>query len=196
MRVVTLLSPALFAVALASAQTPYFPDVYLAPEFVAPANAPSRVVVAGPEERGERLIVSGRVLDGATPVPGVSIFVFQTDVEGRYSRELTGNEAELKPRLKGLMRSDADGRYEYETIRPGHYDGNAAHVHYLVRMAGFNPLLLDLWFEDDPVLADRRKAGQPEVPTSFPQNVVAIRPVARDSNGVWRTTRDVEMVRE
>ena len=195
MRVAALLS-LLFAPALAAAQNTYFPDVYLAPGFEAPANAPSRVVVAGPEERGERLIVSGQVLDGASPVPGVSIYVFQTDVDGRYSRELTGNEAELKPRLHGVMRSDADGRYEYATIRPGHYDSNASHVHYLVRMRGFKPLLLDLWFDDDPVLAERRKAGQPEEPPSFPKDVVAIRPISRDANGVWRTTRDIQMVRE
>jgi protocatechuate 3,4-dioxygenase beta subunit/pimeloyl-ACP methyl ester carboxylesterase len=178
------------------AQVPYFPDVYLAPKFEAPANAPSRVVVAGPDEPGERLVVSGRALDRGQPVAGVSIYVFQTDVEGRYSKVLTGNDAELDPRLYGIMRSDLNGAYEYETIRPGHYDGNAAHVHYLVRAEGYYPLLLDLWFDDDPELLSRRQEGRPEIPLSFPKNVVAIRPVTRDASGVWRTTRDIEMVRQ
>ena len=93
------------------------------------------------------------------------------------------------------MRSDANGAYEYETIRPGHYDGNPAHVHYLVRAPGYYPLLLDLWFDDDPELQSRRQAGRPEIPPSFPKNVVAIRPVTRDVAGVWHTTRDIEMVR-
>ena len=181
--------------AQASAQTPYFPDVYLAPQFEAPADAPSRVVVAGADEPGERLVVSGRALDRGQPVAGVSIYVFQTDVEGRYSKVLTGNDAELDPRLRGIMRSDADGRYEYETIRPGHYDGNPAHVHYLVRAPGYYPMLLDLWFDDDPELLARRQAGRPEIPLSFPKNTVAIRPVTRDPAGVWHTTRDIEMVR-
>jgi protocatechuate 3,4-dioxygenase beta subunit len=180
----------------AAAQTPYFPDVYLAPQFEAPANAPSRAVVAGADEPGERLVVSGRVLDSGEPVAGVSIYVFQTDIDGRYSKELTGNEAELDPRLHGAMRSDADGAYEYETIRPGHYDGNASHVHYLVRAPGYYPLLLDLWFDDDPELLARRQAGRPEIPPAFPKQVVAIRPVTRDAAGVWHTTRDIEMVRE
>ena len=178
-----------------AAQVPYFPDVYLAPQYEAPANAPSRVIVAGADEPGERLVVSGRVLDGGQPVAGVSIFVFQADAEGRYSKELTGNEAELDPRLRGIMRSDASGAYGYETIRPGHYDGNAAHVHYLVRAPGYYPLLLDLWFDDDPELIERRRTGRPEIPLSFPQNVVAIRPVTRDAAGVFHATRDIEMVR-
>ncbi len=180
----------------AGAEAPYFPDVYLAPQYEAPANAPSHVVVAGADEPGERLVVSGRVLDGGRPVAGVSVYVFQTDVDGRYAKDRTGNDAELYPRLHGAMRSDADGAYGYETIRPGHYDGNAAHVHYLVRAPGYHPLLLDLWFEDDPELLLRRQAGRPEIPPSFPKNVVAIRPIARDATGVWRTTRDIEMVRE
>jgi protocatechuate 3,4-dioxygenase beta subunit len=178
------------------AQVPYMPDVYLAPQYEAPADAPSRVVVADAREPGERLIVTGRVLDGAKPVRGVSIYVFQTDVEGLYARGITGNDAELNPRLHGAMRSDADGRYEYVTIRPGHYDNNAAHVHYIVRAPGYKPRLLDLWFEDDPELLTRRNAGRPEIPVSFPQDVVAIRPVTRDADGTWRTTRDIEMVLE
>jgi protocatechuate 3,4-dioxygenase beta subunit len=194
MRVFALIVAALVS-AKVVAQAPYFPEVYLAPQFEAPADAPSRVVVAGADEPGERLVVAGQVLDGGEPVAGVSVFVFQTDVEGRYSKELTGNEAELNPRLHGAMRTDADGAYEYETIRPGPYDGNAAHVHYLVRAPGYYPLLLDLWFDDDPELLARRQAGRPEIPLSFPKDVVAIRPVTRDAAGVWHTTRDIEMVR-
>ncbi|HSC13963.1 MAG TPA: protocatechuate 3,4-dioxygenase [Gammaproteobacteria bacterium] len=195
MRIAALIVLQAFVLLNVAAQAPYFPDVYLAPQFEAPADAPSRVVVAGAGEPGERLVVSGRALDRGQPVAGVSIYVFQTDVEGRYSKELTGNEAELDPRLHGMMRSDANGAYEYETIRPGHYDGNAAHVHYLVRAPGYYPLLLDLWFADDPELESRRQAGRPEIPESFPKNVVAIRPVTRDADGVWHTTRDFEMVR-
>ena len=196
MRVAALIVIQALVSAEAGAQAPYFPDVYLAPQYEAPPDAPSHVIVAGVDEPGERLVVSGRVLDGGRPVAGVSVYVFQTDVEGRYSKELTGNEAELDPRLRGAMRTDPNGAYEYETIRPGHYDGNPAHVHYLVRAPSYHPLLLDLWFDDDPELLARRQAGRPEIPPNFPKNTVAIRPVTRDAEGVWRTTRDIEMVRE
>jgi protocatechuate 3,4-dioxygenase beta subunit len=194
MRVIGFAAAA-FVAAQAGAQPPYFPDVYLASKFEAPAGAPSHIVVAGRDEPGERLVVTGRVVDGGRPVAGVSIYVFQTDVDGRYSKVLTGNDAELDPRLHGTMRSDADGTYGYETIRPGHYDGNPAHVHYIVRATGYYPLLLDLWFDDDPELAARRQSGRPEIPLNFPKNTVAIRPVTCDAAGVCRTTRDIEMVR-
>jgi hypothetical protein len=98
--------------------------------------------------------------------------------------------------VASATRTDAGGRYEYQTIRPGHYDGNAAHVHYIVRAPGYYPRLVDLWFEDDPVLIARREAGEPQVPPGMPQDAVEIRPITRDANGVWRSTRDVEMIRE
>ena len=175
---------------------PYIPEAYLAPQFEATADAPSRAVVADEREPGERLIVSGRVLDGDKPVASASIYVFQTDVEGRYALDRTGNDAEENPRLHGAMRSDADGRYEFATVRPGHYGGNPAHVHYVVRAPGYKPRLLDLWFEDDPELAARRSAGRPEIPLNFPRNAVAIRPLTRDAGGTWRATRDIDMLPE
>lgn len=190
------ISLALVGAAPLAAQEPYIPDVYLAPRFEAPADAPARVVVADEREPGERLVVTGRVLDGTAPVAGVSIYVFQTDVNGRYAVDRTGSDAEENPRLNGVMRSDAAGRYEFATVRPGHYDNNPAHIHYIVRARGYKPRLLDLWFEDDPELAARRAAGRPEIPLNFPPRVVAIRPVTRAADGAWRATRDIEMVRE
>ena len=86
MRVSILIVIQAFVLSDVGAQAPYFPDVYLAPQFEAPIDAPSRVVVAGVDEPGERLIVSGRVLDGGLPAAGVSIYVFQTDVEGGTRR--------------------------------------------------------------------------------------------------------------
>jgi protocatechuate 3,4-dioxygenase beta subunit len=31
------------------------------------------------------------------------------------------------------MRTDAAGHYQFDTIRPGSYDNNAAQIHYVVR---------------------------------------------------------------
>ena len=161
MRVAALIVLQAFVLPEVGAQAPYFPDVYLAPQFEAPADAPARVVVAGADEPGERLVVSGRVLDGGRPVAGVSIYVFQTDADGRYSKELTGNDAELDPRLHGVIRSDANGLYEYATIRPGHYDGNAAHVHYLVRARGYYRCC---WICGSPTIASCSRGARPAGP--------------------------------
>ena len=51
---------------------------YLAPQYVAPDNARSAIVIAGKNESGERLIVTGLTLDGTKPVAGVSLYVNST----------------------------------------------------------------------------------------------------------------------
>ncbi len=194
----------LFAAAACAQDSDLVPAVYLAPEFTAPPGAPSSIVVADPNEPGERLVVTGRVIHGSTPIADASVFVFQTDADGVYAPGLVTPEAELEPRLHGAMRTDAEGRYRYETIRPGSYDGNAAHVHYIVIAPGFKPRLFDLWFQDDPILVARREAGEPQINQGMRSNdyflagpdFIAIRPVVRDANGVWHAVRDLDMIRE
>ena len=163
MRPALLVALALVAAVAGAQDAPLVPEVYLAPEYTAPEDAPSSVVVAASDEPGERLVVTGRVIHGSTPIAGASLFVFQTDVNGVYAPGLTSPEAELEPRLHGALRTDAGGRYRFETIRPGSYDGNAAHVHYIVIAEGYKPRLFDLWFQDDPILVARREAGEPLV---------------------------------
>jgi protocatechuate 3,4-dioxygenase beta subunit len=137
----------------AASQAPEFitPE-YLAPQYAAPPNAPFSIVVAESDEPGDRLIVTGRTLDGTTPVAGVSIYVFHTDAKGQYARDISGPQAELSPRLHGALRTDEQGRYRYDTVRPAGYDSGAAHVHYVVKANGYKPRLLELRFEDDPFL--------------------------------------------
>jgi protocatechuate 3,4-dioxygenase beta subunit len=168
----SLLLVVLGAVIVSSQEDELVPAPYLAPQFTAASDAPASVMIAGAKEPGERLIVTGRVLDGAEPIAGASIFVFQTDAAGRYA-----------PDNSNLSIS------------------NAAHVHYVVKAAGYKARLLDLWFEDDPILVARRSAGEPEIPPGIrnspyykiSSDVVEIRPVARDANGVWHATRDIRM---
>jgi protocatechuate 3,4-dioxygenase beta subunit len=120
---------------------------------LAGADAPSAIVIAGPEEPGERLVVRGQVFapDGEKPVPGVVLYAYHTDQGGRYAR------LGWTPRLRGWVRTDAQGRYEYRTIRPGAYPGRdtAAHVHVQLWGAGYEPQYsTDLLFADDPLIGE------------------------------------------
>jgi protocatechuate 3,4-dioxygenase beta subunit len=174
---------------------------YLAPQFTAPTDAPSSVVIAGKDEPGDRLVVTGRTLSGTTPVAGVSLYVFHADNEGLYAKNVNSSWAELHPRLHGALRTDAEGRYQYETTRPGSYDNGAAHVHYVVKAQGYKPRLIALEFYDDPVHVARRTAGQPEAVNAGPvcrsvPDCVVICPVMRDGQGVWHATRDIQMIRQ
>jgi protocatechuate 3,4-dioxygenase beta subunit len=154
------------------------------------------VIIARPDEPGERLVVTGRVLDGITPIPGVSIYAFHADLKGLYERQGLPQHG-LDPRLYGAMRSDAGGHYRYETIRPGYYGGNdnPSHVHYVVRAAGYKPRMVDLRFEDDPIIVARRKRGVPD-DDAWELGKMVVCPVERDAGGVWHVTRDLDMIRE
>jgi len=177
---------------------------YLAPQYTAPEEAPSRVVIAGRDEPGERLIVTGRTLDGNKPVTGVSLYVFHTDVKGRYAIDTDNRAGEFNPRLHGLLRTDAEGRYQYETTRPGSYDGGPAHVHYVVNARGYKPLLLALQFQDDPIVVRLVKGGtlllNPDAfkngPCKSRPDCVLTQPVTRDAQGVSHVIRDIQMVKE
>jgi protocatechuate 3,4-dioxygenase beta subunit len=191
-RAATFVGSVLLAIAV-GAQTPsLIPREYLAPKYLAASDAPSSIVVAGPDEPGERLVVTGRVLYGTKPVAGASVYVFHTDVKGLYAPGRSGPDAELDPRLHGAVRTDAQGGYRYETIRPGSYNNNAAHVHYVVVAPGYQPRMFDLWFQDDPILIALRQSGQPQIPQSLRNSPfykaapdgIAIRPVIRDPTGV------------
>ncbi|MEQ1872010.1 MAG: hypothetical protein ABL961_18495, partial [Vicinamibacterales bacterium] len=193
------------ASAALSAQRPEFihPE-FLESQFAVPEGAPSRVVVAGKGEPGERLAVTGRTLDGTRPIAGVSLFVFHTDTNGVYATGMDNNEGEFHPRLHGALRTDAGGHYEFTTIRPGSYNAGPSHVHYIVTARGYKPLLLALQFDDDPIVVRKRKAGRPLMdPQAFQKgpckarpDCILTQPVTRDGQGVFHVTRDIQMVRE
>jgi protocatechuate 3,4-dioxygenase beta subunit len=193
------------------AQTTGFTLVqYTAPRYTAPKDAPSSVVIAGKDEPGERLVVTGRALEGTKPVAGVSLHVFHADAKGLCATDTTDVwHAEFNPRLHGSLRTDADGRYQYETIRPGSY-GNppgASHVHYVVKKIGYRPLLIALEFEDDPIIAGqggpvkaRMLLQESEAfrngPCKSRPDCVLIQAVTRDAQRVSHVVRDIQMVRQ
>jgi protocatechuate 3,4-dioxygenase beta subunit len=200
-RLLTFLLAAALGAAVIAQDDELVPTPYLADRYTAPVNAPSSGVLASGDEPGERLVVTGRVLSRARPIAGASLFVFQTDSKGEYAPGVKGNDAELNPRLHVLLRTDVQGGYRFESVRPGSYGDNAAHVHYIVKAEGYKPRLVDLWFQDDPILIARRAAGEAEITEAIQSTpyykasaeVVAIRPVSRDSSGVWHATRDIQM---
>lgn len=120
------------------------------PARLAPASAPSTGAIAPPGEPGTRLQVSGTVTDQAgTSVPGASIYAYQTDAEGYYGVKPASDSA--NPRLRVLLRSDAQGRWSFTTIRPGSYPGSnvPGHIHFEVTAQGFARRVFEIVFEGD-----------------------------------------------
>jgi protocatechuate 3,4-dioxygenase, alpha subunit len=115
------------------------------------------------ETAGERIRIEGRMLDGdGAPVPDAMLEIWQANSHGRYNHPRDTRDLPLDPAFTGFGRTgtDADGRYWFETIRPGPvpYDGTtmqAAHICVAVFGRGLlNHLYTRLYFADDPAVAD------------------------------------------
>lgn len=116
------------------------------------------------EPIGQRIIVRGRVSDDAgRPVPHTLVEVWQANAAGRYVHKKDGHPAPLDPNFSGAGRTltDADGNYEFVTIKPGAYPwenhDNAwrpAHIHFsLFGNAFATRMITQMYFPGDPLLA-------------------------------------------
>jgi protocatechuate 3,4-dioxygenase beta subunit len=114
------------------------------------------------EPLGERIIVTGRVLDGdGRPIPGTLIEIWQANAAGRYRHVVDDHPAPLDPNFTGVGRcvTDASGRYRFVTIKPGAYPwGNQpnawrpAHIHFSVFGRAFTQrLVTQMFFPGDPL---------------------------------------------
>lgn len=157
---------------------------------VAEKTAASKITIATKDEPGERLVVAGVVFgaDGKTPLAGASVYVFHTDANGRYTPG--ANDDNRNPRLRGYLRTDAQGRYEYSTIKPAPYPGNGppAHIHYHVNAPGYQERVFEIVFEGDPKLTADIRARAAQSDSGF-----SLRPLTRDPQDGWRCTQNITL---
>ncbi|GGX12787.1 6-chlorohydroxyquinol-1,2-dioxygenase [Pigmentiphaga litoralis] len=115
---------------------------------------------------GEPTHYSGRVttLDGA-PLAGATIKVWSGDGEGNYDMQLL-----TEMRARAVLRTDADGRYHFWSIKPSYYpvptDGpvgamlrdqnrhpnRPGHIHFIVSADGYQPVVTQIFPSDGPYL--------------------------------------------
>jgi protocatechuate 3,4-dioxygenase beta subunit len=135
----------------------------LGAERVTPADADLTTRHPG-EPLGERIIVTGRVLDsGGRPVPHTLIEIWQANAAGRYAHRVDDHPAPLDPNFDGAGRclTDALGRYRFVTIKPGAYPWknhlNAwrpQHIHFSLFGRAFTQrLITQMYFPGDPLFA-------------------------------------------
>jgi catechol 1,2-dioxygenase len=150
----------------------------------------SVVLPMRPDEPGTPLVVSGKVrsLDGS-PLTGTDITIWSCAENGVYSNFPGDDQPDWN--LRGRLLTDADGRYEFRTIKPvpygspmppivgSMYDGlgrsryRPRHVHFIVRhpdLAGRDANLAggtfvtQMYFEGDRyVEVDCGQAARPEL---------------------------------
>jgi protocatechuate 3,4-dioxygenase beta subunit len=116
------------------------------------------------EPIGERIIVTGRVLDTeGKPLRNTLVEIWQANAAGRYRHRWDRFPAPLDPNFSGAGRcvTDEEGRYSFVTVKPGPYPwGNhynawrPSHIHFsLLGRAFAQRLVTQLYFPGDPLFA-------------------------------------------
>lgn len=121
-------------------------------------------VLAGPDTKGERIRIEGRVLDGlGSPCKDILLEIWQANAAGRYNHPADQqSDKELDPTFRGWGRTGTDfqtGVYTFETIKPGPVVGRrghkamAPHVNVWLASRGINiGLSTRLYFADETAL--------------------------------------------
>jgi len=115
------------------------------------------------EPIGERIIVSGRILDeNGKGVPNTILEIWQANACGRYIHEGDQHDAPIDPNFTGAghVLTDEQGNYRYITIKPGAYPwGNhynawrPQHIHLSLLGPSFaTRLVTQMYFPGDPLM--------------------------------------------
>ncbi|HTE54819.1 MAG TPA: hypothetical protein VK698_28390 [Kofleriaceae bacterium] len=164
-----------------------------------PATLSPTARIATPAEPGEPLVLEGVVRDASRrPRAGIIVYAYHTDARGEYPREGADPTpaARRHGRLRGFARTDAAGRYRFETIRPAPYPGRdiPQHIHMQILEPGrCHYYIEDVVFTDDPLLtpAQRKRHAGPR----GGRGIVAPRrtPVKQGDRTVstWLVQRDI-----
>ncbi|NZA26219.1 hypothetical protein H0E84_07450 [Luteimonas sp. SJ-92] len=151
--------------------------------------------IAATGEPGEPLTLTGIVTDlQGRPQPGVVVYAYHTDQDGIYPppEGAASGAARRHGRLRGWARTDADGAYRFDSIRPGAYPGGDVpeHIHMHVIEPGHGTYYLDdVMFRDDPKLTPQQVRRY----ASGRGGDAIVMPERRD--GAWQVRRDIVLGR-
>jgi protocatechuate 3,4-dioxygenase beta subunit len=141
-------------------------------------------------EPGEPLIILGTIYkkDGKTPAPGIILYVYHTDHKGYYSPSEGQLAGKRHGHLRGWIKTDASGRYQFRTIKPLAYPDRSipAHIHPIVKEPGLIEYYLDEYrFDDDPLLTPAERAKEEKRGGS------GIISITKNPRGEWIGRRDI-----
>ena len=142
-------------------------------------------------EPGPRMVVNGTIFmrDGKTPAKDIILYIYHTDQKGYYSTK--GGETGMGKRhgyIRGWIKTGADGKYKFFTLRPAAYPKRSApeHIHATVKEPDINEYYIDEYlFDDDPLLT-REKRKMPE-----DRGGSGIVSLTKDSQGIFQCHRDI-----
>jgi protocatechuate 3,4-dioxygenase, alpha subunit len=109
---------------------------------------------------GERFAIRGRMSDGdGKPITDGVLEIWQADAKGRYAHPEDGQRTPSGNAFRGFGRilSDAQGIFQFTTIKPGPVSGpdgtqQAPHLMVTIFMRGMlKHLITRMYFPDDPL---------------------------------------------
>lgn len=116
-------------------------------------------VLVGPNTKGERIILEGRVLDGiGTPLRDVLLEIWQANAAGRYNHPADRPSQPVNEDFRGWGRAGSDfesGLITFETIKPGAIRDKAGrrcapHINVWIVARGINiGLNTRIYFSDE-----------------------------------------------
>ncbi|MBO6515743.1 MAG: T9SS type A sorting domain-containing protein [Bacteroidia bacterium] len=113
--------------------------------------------LAKESEEGTRMIISGRVmnLDCTEAIPNAIVDIWHADHNGDYDN--------VGYNLRGKVKTNSQGFYSFETIKPGKYLNGAeyrpSHIHFKITPPGKDTLVTQLYFKGDTSIANDAAAS-------------------------------------
>ncbi len=131
-------------------------------------------------EPGEPMAIEGRIfdVDGKTGLAGAKVTIYHTCLDGDYHRDKNG-----KARIQTTLETDREGRFGFQSIRPGAYPGGgvAQHVHIEIEAPGKSKRVTEFHFMDDPQISSNSRASA-ERQGKF-RLIIELK---KDVTGTWR----------
>ncbi|QCK14476.1 dioxygenase family protein [Mangrovivirga cuniculi] len=126
-----------------------------------PLNATD--TLPGFENEGTKIKISGTIYeqDGETPASDVVMYVYHTNQKGIYEPKPSSEGWEKRHGyIRGWVKTDSEGHYEFYTLKPGHYPNRKtpAHIHPIIlEPDGKYYWVGSYFFSDDPHLTSEMK---------------------------------------
>lgn len=125
-----------------------------------PAEMTSRGRIAPEDEPGPPLVIHGQVFlpDGRTPASGVVVHAYHRDQSGFDFGP--GDRALTTWRLQGWAKTDAEGRFEFQTIHPApdHLGRDAPHIHFTTESHDYGRQWAHtIYFAGDPLVTEAKR---------------------------------------
>ena len=121
-------------------------------------GAPWRSRLCSADEGGELLTIGGTVtgFGDCRPIVSATLDIWQTNARGWYSNMLGLQNPSQRGafNLRGRIRSNDQGRFEFYSVVPGRYPfpwplTRPKHIHLIVTHADYEPLTTQIYFAGD-----------------------------------------------